>query len=183
MAAADAGKAEKQRIDSKPMVENKAGAEAPQKKSRKGLMLAGALILAVALGATAVFTYPNLIKGIKKVFPKEKPKEIAITEQVKDTLALEPFLVNLADQDEVHFAKTTFQLGLGEKAKEEAKNSVAVAAIRDSIISLLSSKKAEQILSPQGKEELRKEIRTRVDHLPPMLQVAEFFIVDFVVQL
>ena len=116
-------------------------------------------------------------------FTKEKPKELAITEQVKDTLALEPFLVNLADQDEVHFAKTTFQLGLGAKAKEESRSPIAVAAIRDSIISLLSSKRAEQILSPQGKDELRKEIRTKVNQLSPNLKVIEVFIVDFVVQL
>jgi len=180
MAAADAGKAEKQRIDSKPMVENKAGAEAPKEKSRKGLILAGSLIFVLALGGVAFFAYVHFFKGNKKI---EAPKEIAITEQVKDTLALEPFLVNLADQDETHFAKTTFQLGLGEKAGEETKNSVAIAAIRDSIISLLSSKRAEQILSTQGKDELRKEIRTRVNQLSPKLKVVEVFIVDFVVQL
>ena len=182
MAAANEGKAEKQKTDSKPMVENKAGAEAPKKKSRKGLILVGSLIFAIALGGYFIFAH----YGYKKVvsyFAKDKPKELSITEQVKDTLALDPFLVNLADQDEVHFAKTTFQLGLGEKAKEESKSPIAVAAIRDSIISLLSSKRAEQILSPQGKDELRKEIRTKVNQLSPNLKVIEVFIVDFVVQL
>jgi flagellar protein FliL len=181
MAAEDSGKAEKQRIDSKPMVENKAGAEAPKKKSSKLLLLIVMAVSLLGLGAGGAYVYFKILKKPSSG-EKEKPKEVVITEQVKDTLALEPFLVNLADPEEVHFVKTTFQLGLGEKLEGESKHPVEVAAIRDSIISLLSSKTAEQILSTQGKEELRKEIRTRVNRLSN-LKVIEVFIVDFVVQL
>ena len=143
------------------------------------------MIFVIAIALVGFFARGTIVGAVKKLsfFSNEKPKELAITEQVKDTLALEPFLVNLADQDDVHFVKTTFQLGLGEKAGEETKNPVVVAAIRDSIISLLSSMRAEQILSPQGKEALRKEIRTRVNQESPKLKVIEVFIVDFVVQL
>jgi flagellar basal body-associated protein FliL len=79
--------------------------------------------------------------------------------------------------------KTTFQLGLAEVPKEEGKDPVTIAAIRDSIISLLSSKKAEQVLTPEGKETLRQEIRSRVNALSPKTKVLEVYIVDFVVQL
>ena len=51
------------------------------------------------------------------------------------------------------------------------------------VISLLSSKKAEQILTPQGKDTLRKEVRSKVNSLSPDLNVLEVYIVDFVVQL
>ena len=98
-------------------------------------------------------------------------------------LSLDPFLLNLADTDEIRFVKVTFQLGLAEKPKEISKDSVVIAAIRDSIVSLLTSKKADQVLSPQGKEDLRHEIRSRVNTIAPEIKVMEVYIVDFVVQL
>jgi len=98
-------------------------------------------------------------------------------------LSLEPFLVNLADADEPRFVKTTFQLGLAEELKEENKSSPSVPAMRDSIITLLSSKTAEQILTSQGKDKLREEIRARINAISPKMKVLEVYIVDFVVQL
>ena len=109
----------------------------------------------------------------------EKEKKV----EVKSTLALEPFLVNLADKDEIRFVKATFQLGLPDEKTEIAGDKVVLAELRDSIISLLSSKTAEQILSPEGKDKLREEIRNRINVLAPKLKVQDVFIVDFVVQL
>jgi flagellar basal body-associated protein FliL len=55
--------------------------------------------------------------------------------------------------------------------------------MRDSIISLLSSKTAGQILTPEGKDKLREEIRLRVGAISPGIKILEVYIVDFVVQL
>jgi flagellar FliL protein len=104
-------------------------------------------------------------------------------QEVKSTMDLEPFLVNLADKEEIRFVKATFKLGLPDDNSESAKEGVVTASLRDSIISLLSSKTAEQILSPEGKDKLREEIRNRINSLAPKLKVQEVFIVDFVVQL
>ena len=102
---------------------------------------------------------------------------------MKATLVLDAFLVNLADKDEVRFLKTTFQLGLAEEPKEEAKSPVSsrLFAIRSS--HLLTSKTAEQVLTSQGKEKLREEIRSRIRTVAPSMKVLEVYIVDFVVQL
>jgi flagellar FliL protein len=103
--------------------------------------------------------------------------------EVKSTLPLEPFLVNLADKDEIRFAKATFQLGLGEKSGEEARDPVSMAGMRDTIISILSSKTSDQILTIEGKDKLREEIRERLNRIAPKMKIQEIFIVDFVVQL
>jgi flagellar protein FliL len=168
----------KQKIESKPIVENKTEAE-PQKK--KGKVMIIVMIAAVAvLGALGFFGYRYYMgKGNKGA--AEKAGQSLKKEEVKDTLALEPFLVNLADKEESRFVKTTFQLGLAEKMKEESKSSIP--AMRDSIITLLSSKTADQILTSQGKDKLREEIRTRVNAITPKIRVLEVYIVDFVVQL
>jgi flagellar basal body-associated protein FliL len=174
----------KPKIESKPIVENKAvDSDEPRGKSRKLWIIIGALLF-VLVAAGAMFMALPFTQGARtalwtKVMGKGTPK----SEEVKATLPLEPFLVNLADSDEVRFVKTTFQLGLAEEPKEEMKNGAAIAAIRDSIISLLTSKKSEQILTPEGKDALRHEIRSRVNSISPKIKVLEVYIVDFVVQL
>jgi flagellar protein FliL len=173
----------KQKMESKPIVENKAETE-PTKKSGKRWILIGAIALLLIAGGAAFWAYPHFTGGAKtagdaKAGHVQKP----VLEKVKATLALEPFLVNLADKEESRFVKGTFQMGLAEELKEKEKDAVAIAAMRDSIITLLSSKTADQILTPQGKDKLREEIRARVNVVSPQLKVLEVFIVDFVVQL
>jgi flagellar protein FliL len=104
---------------------------------------------------------------------------------IKTAVALEPFLVNLADKDSVRFVKASFQLGFAEaKAAEEVPNNKAVlAATRDSIISLLSSLTSEDVLSNEGKAKLREEIKRRVNALSPEFEVKDVYIVEFVVQM
>lgn len=159
----------KAKIDSKPMVENKVEVVA-KGKSHILLILFGALFLLLA-GGVGIFAYYH--------YRGARPE----TERVKAMLPLDPFLVNLADTDEIRFVKTTFQLGLRKEPLEEDKNPAVIAAMRDAIISLLSSKTADQILTAEGKEKLRKEILLRVHSVAPKIEVLEVYIVEFVVQL
>ncbi len=171
----------KHKIESKPIVENKTEVESGGKSKRKLWIMIGSLVLVLAAASLSLVAFPNFRSALKLpgiLKGKAEPKR----EVVKATLALEPFLVNLADTDEIRFVKTTFQLGLAEDPGEEVKEP-AVAAMRDSIISLLSSKTAEQILTPEGKDKLREEIRSRVNAITPKAKVLEVYIVDFVVQL
>jgi flagellar protein FliL len=173
----------KPKTESKPIVENKVETEST-KKSGKPWILIGIIALVLIAGGAAFWAYPHFIGGSQsgsdaKAGHVPKP----VLEQVKATLALEPFLVNLADTEESRFVKGTFQMGLAEELSEKEKDTVAIAAVRDSIITLLSSKTADQILTPQGKDKLREEIRARVNVVSPQLKVLEVFIVDFVVQL
>ena len=171
----------KQKIESKPTVENTADAGLP-KKSFKLWILIGSVVLVVILGGVAYLALPYF-KGASDGKSKGKDAKTVKKEEVKATLPLEPFLVNLADQDSPRFVKTTFQLGLAEELDEENKSTVSIPAMRDSIITLLSSKTAEQILTSHGKDKLRDEIRSRINAISPRMKVVEVYIVDFVVQL
>ena len=106
-------------------------------------------------------------------------------EEVKVTAGLDPFLVNLADPQAVRFVKVTFQLGMTGDSEEFSKNPVAIAAARDAIITLLSAKTSEQILTVEGKDKLRKEVRDRVNSVlgASKTKVQNVYIVEFVVQL
>jgi flagellar protein FliL len=171
----------KQKVESKPMVENKADTGKPKNKT-KLLILIGSVALVIILGGVAFFALPRL-KGAQGDKSKAKAGQEVKKEEVKATLALEPFLVNLADPDESRFVKTTFQLGLAEEASEKGEGGASIPAMRDSIITLLSTKTAEQILTAQGKDKLREEIKSRINSISPKMKVIEVYIVDFVVQL
>lgn len=105
--------------------------------------------------------------------------------RVKSTFTLDPFLVNLADQESTRFVKVTLRLGLDQAGLGErlAEDQVVVAATRDKIISILTTRTSEQILSSEGKDKLRAEIRDSVNPLLPRGKVVEVYIMDFVVQL
>lgn len=105
--------------------------------------------------------------------------------KVKSTMELESFLVNLADKDSARFVKASFMLGLDQAGlgTELSEDPVALAATRDKIISILSTKTSDQILTPEGKESLRTEIRDGVNSIFDMRAIIEVYIMDIVVQL
>jgi len=150
------------------------------------LIIVGVLVflLVVAVGGFVGYTQ------LPKVAAKYSGDGAPVTEQrvnrleVKEILTLEPFLVNLADEDDIRFLKATFQLGMAEVLKPEQRdaNSMEIATIRDSILSLLCSKTADHIATAEGKETLREEIRVTINERLPKNRIAEVFIVDFVIQ-
>ena len=161
-------------------------------KSSKFRIVIAALVLIVA-GELAFRAYNHFTAGRSTADaasgqPEAKGNAAASATkakktEVKSTLILEPFLVNLVDKDDVRFLKVTFHLGLEEASGEASKNPVALAEMRDTIISILSSKTSAEILTPEGKNKLRGEIRDRVNAVAPKTKVQEVFIVEFVVQL
>jgi flagellar FliL protein len=147
------------------------------------MILAGVTLL-LLLGGGGFWGF-KYYKGSKPAEAPKPGKEETKKSEMKSTLHLEPFLVNLADKDSVRFVKVTFQLGLADEAlgEELSKEPVVLAAARDAIISLLSSKTAEEILSPEGKNKLREEVRNRVNAILHKGKIGEVYITDFVVQL
>jgi flagellar FliL protein len=156
--------------------------ESAPPKSRFGwkiIAIGVAALLIIAGGSTyAVLKY---FRRAGNAAAAQKVKK----ETVQGTLNLEPFLVNLADKDSARFVKVTFRLGISEKGGEEeiGKNNIFLSASRDAIISLLSAKTSDEILSLEGKEKLRQEVQIRLNPVMPKGKILEVYIVDFVVQL
>jgi flagellar protein FliL len=170
----------KTKVESKPVVETKATGDVV-KKSRKLWVLLGIFVFVIAACGAAILAYPR-VRGLRNS-NTAKENQVFKTARVKGILPLESFLVNLADREGGCFVKVTFQLGLEDKWKDENKNSVTIASIRDTIISLLSTKTSDQIMTSQGKDKLREEIRLRANDISPEIKVVEVYIVDFVIQL
>lgn len=180
--------------------------EAAPKKSKKKLIIIVAVVLVIAIGGGAF----AMLGGSPK--PEGEAEEVEKEEVVHyETLALDPFIVNLTENSS--FLKVSILLeydprvlesehkegsggghggggsggghaGGGEPAGPPGVFGTKQAHIRDSVIRVLSSKKAAEVLSVQGKEDLKEELIEAINEatgLDEPLVVAIYF-TEFIVQ-
>lgn len=102
--------------------------------------------------------------------------------EVKEVVELLPFIVNLADRNETRYLRMTVSLGVGESREGKA-DPVYTTRVRNAILAIITTKTSEQVLTVEGKAELRKEMlnaaRTAVDQP----EVHAIYITDFIVQM
>ncbi len=94
---------------------------------------------------------------------------------------VDPFIVNLADAQEVKYLKLTVKLEMDNQEGADALTE-RIPQVRDTILVLLTSKESSSIRTTQGKFQLRDEITQRVNSLLPKPAVHTVYFTDFVVQ-
>lgn len=94
---------------------------------------------------------------------------------------LDPFVVNLADKGDVRYLKISIKLEL-KKDSDKSRVEKRLAAIRDSMLILLSSKDFESIRTVEGKMQLRDEIIHRINTLLDGRLVKTAYFTEFVSQ-
>jgi flagellar FliL protein len=110
--------------------------------------------------------------------------------RVAAVLSLESFTVNLADPEEGRFLRATLSLGvegqLPAAGKGESRNAeprgVSMATIRDSILSVLTTCKSNDLLTPEGKTKLKADLISALARDVPALQAREVYFTEFLVQ-
>lgn len=109
--------------------------------------------------------------------PKEDPADSGI-------LALEPFLVNLADKDSPRFLKATLRLVVqGKKAAEElGEDEVRKVRIRSAILEVLTQQTSDKVVTPEGKAALKKSILDWSAKNLGDTKVTDVLFTEFVVQ-
>lgn len=159
-----------------PKLEDEEGGEqAPKKKKGKGLILIIIIAVAVIAGGAGAFLFFTKSAG-----EKEAKKEAAKADDGV-TFALEPFVVNLSDPTGSRFLKVSLQLELAspivmEKAKSKSPQ------IRDAVITLLTAKTSDALISPEGKLQLKDEINIRINQILGENSVKNVYLTDFVMQ-
>lgn len=149
--------------------------EKPLKKSNKGLFLViGIIVLALAgAGGAYVLLFSN--KGESHPEAKKEEKKDTKTALV----ALDSFVVNLAEQG--RFLKVTMQFEIGDAANLQMVTD-KTPQIRDAIITLVSSKSAESVSSPEGKFQLKDEILLRANQAVGKDTFKNLYFTEFVMQ-
>lgn len=95
--------------------------------------------------------------------------------------ALDPFIVNIYDGQELRYLKVKVELEMVSAAiKPEIEG--RLAPIRDAVLVLLSAKTLQDVQDVQGKNNLKDEILGAINkHIPPG-KIAKVYFTDFVVQ-
>jgi flagellar FliL protein len=184
-------------------------ADAGAKKKGKGkllVILVAVLVLALGGGAAAYFFMGGKdaakSKSAKKGEKGDKAEghgeehgdEHAEGEEEGHepaVVALPTFTVNLADKDATRYLRTTVSLVVKDAEKaaslsgggehKAAGEPVRIAMARSAILELLTTKTAEELMSAEGKQALKKEIAERASKAF-RFKVNDVLLAEFVVQ-
>jgi flagellar protein FliL len=107
-------------------------------------------------------------------------------------VALDPFLVNLADRDASRFLRVTLQLVVdnpelarafaGKGHGTPGPHDLAKVRLRSAVLELLTTQRADRLVTPEGKEELKRAIADRTSEVLAQAEVVDVLFTDFVVQ-
>jgi flagellar FliL protein len=101
--------------------------------------------------------------------------------QLGPLYSLETFIVNLADEERNRYLRVTMDLELVAPTDTD-KLDQRLSQIRDRILTILPSKRFDEIASVEGKTALRDEIISKLNSLFPRTVVTNIFFTEFVVQ-
>jgi flagellar FliL protein len=152
------------------------------KKSRKGLVLALLLVTLVAGGGAGGYWW---WQGRAQASEGGQAGEAhASDETPSGMLTFEPFVVNLADKDAARYLKVNLRLvvsGVDDPA-EVQEDPVRMLRLRSAILEYLSQQTADVLVTPEGKDALKKAVAERATPLLGHGKVTDVLFSEFVVQ-
>jgi len=156
--------------------------------SKKGLIILVICFLIIAMGVGAglfVFwgkvsgTTPETVEGSEEVAEKKDVKDGKV--KTKSLLAMETFVVNLADPGGKRYLRVSIALELDDQDfVEEAKKKTP--QMRDRILMILPAKKFKDIRTSSGKDSLRKEMIAQLNPLLDKCKITNLYFQEFVIQ-
>jgi len=122
----------------------------------------------------------------------QKPEVFALG--ATHAMVLEPLLVNLVDTGGSSYLRVSLTLRVADVAEKKGskangeKNNVdkgtedSVAAVRDTVLTVLGRQTADGLLGADGKEHLKAELKSALAEHNAELKVKDVFFTDFLVQ-
>ena len=167
-----------------PKADAAAAPAAPAPGSKKKLIVIAAAVLVLGGAGGGGYWWwshrapadPKAAKAEAKVEP-HTPEDAGI-------VSFEPFVANLADEGGTRFLRASLKLVVAgaETAKEVEENVVERAQLQSAILEILTIHTAEQLVTPEGKAALKKEILEKTGHVLHSAQVTDVLFTEFVVQ-
>lgn len=148
---------------------------APKKGKKKLIIMIAALVALLGIGGGGAVVYMKKKAAAAEAAAAEEDedgegadashKPVAKESHKKDEkhvppvfVPLEPFVVNLADREADRFAQVGITLEVADAhVGDEIK--AYMPAIRNNVLLLLAHKTSEELMEPEGKEELAREVR------------------------
>ena len=156
--------------------------------SKKGLIILVICFLIIAMGVGAglfVFwgkvssTAPETAESSEEMAEKKDVKDGKV--KTKALLAMETFVVNLADPGGKRYLRVSIALEIDDQDfVEDAKKNVP--QMRDRILMILPAKKFKDIRTYSGKDSLRKELIAQLNPLLDKCEITNLYFQEFVIQ-
>lgn len=164
------------------------GGSVPQKSSLKKWLLLGALvfILLIVGGGAAVFFLPEYMPEPLNFFDHQPAKGSKAhkkppAEERGHIFVMDPFIVNLADADQNRYLKIRINLESKKPEPNEEFNK-KLPLIKDTILTILSQKRSEELFHSSGKEKLKAEMLRSVNPHLAELKIKAIYFTEFVIQ-
>ena len=145
--------------------------------AKKGppMMIIMAVFAVVVLGAAFIM--------VQKASAKQKAGAEVKKVEKGPVMSLDEFLVNLSDPGSDHFLKVTVGLEL-DKAKGKTAEGLKeqTPAIRDAVLTALSSQSRDQVTPIKGREKLKADIKKNVNAALGEDDVQGVYFTNFVTQ-
>jgi flagellar FliL protein len=143
---------------SAPKKEDSAGEAKPRKSKRKLMVVLVAVVVLLAGGAAAALLVAKKggDAGHEQAATHSRTPPVFVN--------LEPFTVNLQTESGEQYLQAVATLRLADKGVEDNIKTY-MPEMRHRILLILSGKKASEISSPEGRELLANEIRTRANEI------------------
>jgi len=158
-------------------------------KKSKLLIIIGVVLVLVGSGVAAYFIAPQFMGETDKSETSKKGEEVASEgaevkkesqAEVESVVAMKPMVVNVQGGGG-RFLKVNIELKTGNKdaATEILKR---MGQVRDQLISTLTTKRANEISTVEGKRKLKQEIIRKTNRIIKSGKVKKVFFTDFVMQ-
>ncbi len=144
--------------------------EKKKKKSKKIIIISVAVIVLLS----SVLGYAFITKSF--IFAAEG--EVVIEEKI---FSLDEFVLNLKDKSGRRYIKTKMVLSYGNEKDLNILNE-NIAQIRDLMIGILRSKTADEMMDVDTANDLKDEIREKINELLTSPIVVDVYFVDFMIQ-
>jgi len=155
----------------------------------KILLIVGLALASSAGGGLLSFVLINrTLRAEAKAAEKpgaENEEKIVEALEKSAVLPLEPFVVNLADADAARYLRIKISLMVDDKSKtkELLENQALQLKVRDVILQSLTAKTSKDLISEDGKNKLREEIREKINLYFREPKLVEVMFTEFVIQL
>jgi len=170
--------AEKDNKDDKDETEGED--QAPKKKNNFpviGIIIG--IVISIVIGGAGYAAYFFLIKSAATDDTKKAAAQIK--PQIMSYYPMDPYIVNLIDNEGERYLKVVMQLELTDLQVVEELNLVK-PKLRDGILDLLSAKTYKELTDPLGKQRLRDEIAMRANVYATKGKVTKVYFTEFVIQ-
>jgi len=157
-------------------------AEGAQGGINKKWILMGLLaLLVIGGGGTAYYMMAGDSGATKGKSSEVHAEEEPEMESIGPVIDMDPFILNLADRDQLRYLKVSIKLQL-DRPEIETDFEDKLPAIRDALLVLLTSKESRGLRTVEGKMLVRDEIGGRINSIMKRGKVRQIFFTDFIIQ-